>query len=771
MIIITTRKKNTKNFALIFIVAALVLSVSLFVMTKYIYKSAEEDGFENLHLHTKQLKDDIVLQSVSDQENITTMAQLATKLYESGEGYELLVKSFKPIGLIEEVEILYPDNSLLTKDGLIEDFSLYLDFEYEKAKGVYISEIKNHATNPESEIVRMGVPIKSGGRTIAMLYGVAPLKKFYQKYTSLAHEVDAHLYVFEIDSGRVILNTENNDFVNMLSLENREYYDGYSYDEMYKNIKSGNPGYTSFYSPFAKERLYLHYAPMAIDNWEILVARPSRLIFGTAHRTQRIMYLMGLIILLVALGCFIPVFFVDRRRSVIQISSSRIRKLLLDINKNDSHIKDALAKIAARTKARSAFYADTDGNEYGYMPQGIKSTFFDGDNANFVFKQFMNIAASKQGDEAVTLRIISVLANNELKNENPKLYEFFKENNIQSVYFSALYDESNRVSIIVVTNPKKIQLLKGLLEEISVCFSISIFNKSHLSKTEYSAVTDSLTGLYNRVKYKSDIEVFNREQPRNFACIYIDANGLHILNNIHGHAAGDNMLIYVANSLKEAFFGSNIYRMGGDEFLVFVKNTSPEEVDKNLSNFLELLKIKNYSVSVGVNFQTQNIDTEETVRQAEKRMYTAKARHYQEQTEETIINSTKRGYYHVATGNSGIDTALSVIGQRYSGIYFVDLAKDHSERIITPDDKKNMMSGDGFSDGFKKYVDDYVNPDFHRAILSFLDYDSLKGQLKEGKIPKFTYQKKDGSSYTLSVHPMEDNKNRENETLWLFECI
>ena len=211
--------------------------------------------------------------------------------------------------------------------------------------------------------------------------------------------------------------------------------------------------------------------------------------------------------------------------------------------------------------------------------------------------------------------------------------------------------------------------------------------------------------------------------------------------------------------------------MGGDEFLVFVKNTSPEEVDKNLSNFLELLKIKNYSVSVGVNFQTQNIDTEETVSQAEKRMYTAKARHYQEQTEETIINSTKRGYYHVATGNSGIDTALSVIGQRYSGIYFVDLAKDHSERIITPDDKKNMMSGDGFSDGFKKYVDDYVNPDFHRAILSFLDYDSLKGQLKEGKIPKFTYQKKDGSSYTLSVHPMEDDKNRENETLWLFECI
>ena len=152
-------------------------------------------------------------------------------------------------------------------------------------------------------------------------------------------------------------------------------------------------------------------------------------------------------------------------------------------------------------------------------------------------------------------------------------------------------------------------------------------------------------------------------------------------------------------------------------------------------------------------------------------MYTAKAKHYQEQTEETIVNSSKRDYYHIATGNSGIDTALSIMGQKYSGIYFVDLASDSSERIITPSDKKNIMAGEGFSNGFKKYVDDYVNPDFHRAILSFLDYESLTSQLKKGKIPKFTYQKKDGSSYTLSVHPMENDKSMEKGTLWLFESI
>ena len=60
----------------------LVCAVFLF-MVGYFYVKAESDATENLHIQTKQIKDDIHLQIVSDRENLATMASFASKLYRS----------------------------------------------------------------------------------------------------------------------------------------------------------------------------------------------------------------------------------------------------------------------------------------------------------------------------------------------------------------------------------------------------------------------------------------------------------------------------------------------------------------------------------------------------------------------------------------------------------------------------------------------------------------------------------------------------------------
>ena len=112
-----------------------------------------------------------------------------------------------------------------------------------------------------------------------------------------------------------------------------------------------------------------------------------------------------------------------------------------------------------------------------------------------------------------------------------------------------------------------------LAEKISACFSMALYNKNYLNKTKLVATTDSLTGALNRVAYKSDLVTFDQEQETNFSCIYIDVNELHIINNKYGHTAGDEMLVYIANTLKEVFYGHKVYRMGGDEFLVFCQNS------------------------------------------------------------------------------------------------------------------------------------------------------------------------------------------------------
>ena len=67
-------------------------------------------------------------------------------------------------------------------------------------------------------------------------------------------------------------------------------------------------------------------------------------------------------------------------------------------------------------------------------------------------------------------------------------------------------------------------------------------------------------------------ELLHKSEQRTISpaiCVYIDANGLHELNNERGHEAGDLMLRFVAESLMEQFPKGSLCRVGGDEFVVF----------------------------------------------------------------------------------------------------------------------------------------------------------------------------------------------------------
>ena len=68
-------------------------------------------------------------------------------------------------------------------------------------------------------------------------------------------------------------------------------------------------------------------------------------------------------------------------------------------------------------------------------------------------------------------------------------------------------------------------------EKVAACFSMALYNKNRLIKTENTAITDSLTGAFNRVAYKEDVSEYEREKPSDFSCVFIDVNELHMWNN------------------------------------------------------------------------------------------------------------------------------------------------------------------------------------------------------------------------------------------------
>ncbi len=755
------RKKNQGSIFYTFVTVALLCAV-LLSMVNFFYVEAEEEAYEMLHIQTKQIKDDITLQLLSDKENLVTMANFASKLYNDGESYSLMFDSFKPIGLIENIGILNPDNTFVTRVGAV-NLDGMISFEEEKAKGEYISGRVKDLTRDNYEIIRSAVPIKSGDETVGILYGVIKLDTIGKKYTEMAKELDAQLFVYEKSSGNLVIDTIQDKLGNISFLKGRKYNKGYSYEEMMANDK----GFTSFKSAYTGEDLYLHYSTIEDIGWMIMLARYESQVFVRTHAMSRVL-LISFLLMIVIVSIYILILLSDEeRRNNVAVHASNIRKLLLDVNQQQNNIVEALKVVCDFAKSRSVVFFDTDGEDYNYIMPELEGCALRGEDRRYFISEMFCCANELYKQNRATVGVVCIKANEGLEKANLKFYNFLKKHNIREITFAAVTKKNNHITILGAINPQQSKEARALAENTVVCFSIALYNKRYLNKTEVAATTDSLTGVSNRVAYKKDLISFDKEKPEKFSCIYIDVNELHLLNNKYGHAAGDEMLIFIANTLKEVFYGEYTYRMGGDEFLVFVCNKEPDYVKKNIEDFIEKLRQADYRVAIGMSFRTQNTNTEEMVREAELRMYEAKAQYYQNKETERASKGENEGYVHVKTGISEIDTMISVMKEHYNGIYKVSIDSDKVHGILMPAYLGYKEEEEHFSKLFAKYVEDVVHPDYHRAVTNFLNYDVIRSQLLDGKTPKIKYKKSDNQAVVLSVYKLGEEESVK-ETLWVF---
>lgn len=757
------RKKHKQNNIIYTVITAILICAVFLTMVMSLYSKAENEAYEMLHIQTKQIKDDLTLQLNSDRENLVTMANFASKLYAGGESYSLMFDSFKPIGLFSRIGILNPDGSFITKDGTY-DLNGKLSFTDEALKGEHITGRTKSYSIPGEEVVRSAVPIQVDGKTVGMIYGIIRLETINNKYRAMAQELDAQLFVYDKATGKFIVDTIKSPPDELAQLKTRKYKDGYSYEQ----LASTDKGYTSFKSIHTGEDLYVHYSTLEDFNWGIMLARYETQVFAGTHTVSSLLlYTFLMMLFIIALYVYI-IFKSERSRSKVTAKASEIRKLLLEINQQNSNLFDALKSIQAFSHSRSAFFVDTDDEDYHYILPDFSDQLLSGEDRKYFAGEIFKYAANLHNVHKTTVGIMRIVPNKHLVKTNIKLYDFLTSHKIKEVSFAIIVNENNHISILGVVNPARSSVSRQLLEDIAVCFSIAIYNKRHLNKTVLAATTDSLTGALNRVSYKKDILDIDTERPEEFSCIYIDVNELHIRNNKYGHAAGDEMLVYIANTLKDVFYGHRIYRMGGDEFLVFASNIKQEAVKNNIDMFIEQLKPKGYNVAIGMSYRAQSTNCEEMVREAEIRMYEAKAQYYQNRKQVSVSKDVESKYVQIKTGIREIDTMISVLKEHYNGIYRVSLDTNSAHRILMPAYLGYNQDETDFSSLLSKYIDEMVHPDFHRAIMSFLNYDAIRRQISEGKTPSITYKKVNGESVILSVYKLKDSNENVTDTLWVF---
>lgn len=151
----------------------------------------------------------------------------------------------------------------------------------------------------------------------------------------------------------------------------------------------------------------------------------------------------------------------------------------------------------------------------------------------------------------------------------------------------------------------------------------SIYEAEYACILENIGTTDSFTKLLNRVAYQRDLE---RYKGGNVGVLFVDINGLKYVNDKNGHAAGDKLVLDVANLLKRAFADFRIYHISGDEFVVVAYDVSLRSFLQRVLGWHRFIwESGDYPVvSVGYSLDADTQDVSGLVTEAEAAMYVDK---------------------------------------------------------------------------------------------------------------------------------------------------
>lgn len=186
-------------------------------------------------------------------------------------------------------------------------------------------------------------------------------------------------------------------------------------------------------------------------------------------------------------------------------------------------------------------------------------------------------------------------------------------------------------------NPLYLGLIATIILIISRQIAVIRQNHTLLDELSHQAYSDLLTGVANRASFEQDMKLLIKkaeERNEQFSIFLIDLDRFKYVNETHGHVIGDGLLIQCSQIMKNLVGEKNeIYRVGGNEFVIILPNSNEEEckafAEAILNCFKEPIQVANYKIpitpSIGISiFPIDGTRYEDLLKIANITMYQAK---------------------------------------------------------------------------------------------------------------------------------------------------
>ncbi len=216
-----------------------------------------------------------------------------------------------------------------------------------------------------------------------------------------------------------------------------------------------------------------------------------------------------------------------------------------------------------------------------------------------------------------------------IKDDHPGDYELLRKQGIESLMVVPLHVDGKVSGFIGVDNPRANRNDYSLLRSLALVVTNEQKKNQMERKLLELSYVDKLTGLGNRNNYIQMLEQLEKTPPPNLGVVFIDLNGLKIVNDRLGHNAGDEYIKNLAGIFKKHFRAEDIYRIGGDEFVFLAQRIGESVFRKRIDAMkAEADWLFPDAISIGYVWQEKNIKPSGMVRQADILMYEDKKAYY-----------------------------------------------------------------------------------------------------------------------------------------------
>lgn len=457
----------------------------------------------------------------------------------------------------------------------------------------------------DKQICIIAVPILDDSKeAVGVLYGLSELDFFRIYDNTILEDKNTYIQVVDLTGNYIrkkqssLIGKKENIFDGIGSMESTV-----SVEEIRKKIQQDEQVYTEVTNGKSKEIVY--FTPLQLNDWCVVsVIDFSEVTESVDYMLSRNAYGMVSKIIVVLLSLFLVILYYSRqeRKQIKQFNE----RLLFD------------EEIMLTAAEKSGFVI------MSYIMESKELRFI---NRTLGEMEFPEVAYNLP---VVFMKYFP--ENQELHQQLKQIFENMQRGKGKRDFLVSFSNEGKMTYL-------RIQLITPVDEKGNTRQCIGMIEDyTERQIIRENAEKDPLTKLYNRNSSREKIEAFQKNSQLSpgvvHAYVILDIDNFKVLNDTLGHQIGDQALQDVAEILLRHFRSYDIVgRLGGDEFIVFLKNIPQEAVCRNISSLLRKLsrtyekggKSVQITASVGIAL-ISNPQTEfsEMYRMADEALYQVK---------------------------------------------------------------------------------------------------------------------------------------------------